>query len=320
MLLAVCHSSETGWNEVYDLDRLSDLNEQAGNLLWAEADVAHLDQSDIETIAEEFGLNPLAVEDAAAPRQRPKLEAYEQHLFVVMHELNEVEDQLEPTQLACFVGPRYVLTIHHGATRTITEAKRRWSADTALADGPTELLHTLLDVIVDDLQAHANRLELEIEQLEDIALSAAAQPVQRQVYSVKQQVARMRRFAAPVESILVDLFRSGDRIPPNLIDLFRDVQDHVVRMNEQIHNVSELSDAVIDFVRSEHAEAFNKTSQKLAAWAAIFGVSTIVAGVYGMNYELVPHNGTNGGFWFAIGLMIVLAAALFAYFKRKGWL
>lgn len=320
MLLAVCHSSATGWNEVDDLDRLSDLRKEAGNLLWAEADVSGLDRSDIETIAEEFGLNPLAVEDAAAAKQRPKLETYEEHLFLVFHELNEVDDQLEPTQLSCFVGQRYVLTIHHGASRTIEEAKARWSHDEHLSEGPVELLHTLLDVIVDDMQKHADRLELEIEQLEDIALSTSDQPIQRQLYSVKQQVSRMRRYALPVRRILDDLLHEDGKVATLMVQLLRDVQDHVVRMNEQIHNVSELADAVIDFVRSEQADALNRNSQKLAAWAAIFGVSTIVAGVYGMNYELVPGGDSTNGFWFALGLMAALAGGLFAYFRKKGWL
>lgn len=320
MLLAVCHSSATGWNEVHDLDRLSDLRGEAGNLLWAEADVARLDREDIETIAEEFGLNALAVEDAAAAKQRPKLETYEEHLFLVLHELNEVDDQLEPTQLSCFVGERYVLTIHHGASRTIEEAKARWRSDEHLSEGPIELLHTLLDVIVDDMQRHADRLELEIEQLEDIALSASDQPIQRQLYSVKQQVARMRRYALPVQRILDDLLRREGTVTTSMVELLRDVQDHVVRMSEQIHNVSELSDAVLDFVRSEQADALNRNSQKLAAWAAIFGVSTIVAGVYGMNYDLVPDGGSEAGFWFALALMATLAGALFAYFRKKGWL
>lgn len=316
----MCHSSETGWTEVDDLDRLSDLRSESGNLLWAEADVGDLEGADIATIAEEFDLNPLAVEDSAAAKQRPKLESYGEHLFLVAHELNEEDDQLEPTQLACFVGERYVLMIHHGARRTIDEAKKRWAGDGHLDQGPFDLLYTLLDVIVDDHQRHADRLELEVERSEEIALSGADTPIQRRLYSLKQHIARMRRYALPLQGVLDDLLRSRDKVPQGMVDLFRDVQDHMVRMKEQIHTVDELTGAVLDFVRSEQAERLNQNSQKLAAWAAIFAVSTVVAGIYGMNYQLVPSGGTTGGFWFAIGLMVVLAGGLFAYFRRKGWL
>lgn len=316
----MCHSSGRGWSEVDDLDRLSDLRAQSGNLLWAEADVEDLGASDIATIAEEFDLNPLAVEDAAAAKQRPKLESYGEHLFLVAHELNEDDDQLEPTQLACFVGERYVLMIHHGARRTIEEAKKRWAGPGHLDQGPFDLLYTLLDVIVDDHQRHADRLELEVERSEEIALSGTGTPIQRRLYSLKQHIARLRRYALPLQGVLDDLLRSGDKVPKGMVDLFRDVQDHMVRMKEQIHTVDELTGAVLDFVRSEQAEKLNQNSQKLAAWAAIFAVSTVVAGIYGMNYELVPDGSTAGGFWFAIGLMVVLATGLFAYFRRKGWL
>lgn len=318
--MAVCHSSATGWTEVDDLASLSDLREQSGTVLWAEADASHLEPSDIATIAEEFDLNPLAVEDAGAAKQRPKLETYEEHRFLVLHQLDEEDGQLEPMQLSCFVGPQYVLTIHHGARRTIEEAKRRWAGGDRLAEGSSRLLYTLLDVIVDDHQRHADALELEVEQLEEIALSEVDSPIQRQLYSLKQRIARMRRYALPVERILDELLRPDGTVPDQMVDLYRDVQDHMVRMNAQIRNVDELSAAALDLVRSEQADMLNRNSQKLAAWAAIFAVSTVVAGIYGMNFELFPDEGTLSGFWFAIGLMAALAGGLFVFFKRRGWL
>ena len=321
MLLAVCHSTKAGWSKVDDLSTLSELRKESGNLLWAEADVEDLDDTDIATIADEFDLHELAVEDAGAPRQRAKLDVYENHLFLVVHQLDEEDGQLEPSQLSFFVGERYVLTIHHGARRTIEEAKKRWRGTDITDEHPFELLHTLLDVIVDDHQKHAGRIELEVEQLEDIALSdIQTPPIQRQLYSVKQRVARLRRYALPVQRILDDLLGSERGMQEELKPKFRDVRDHMVRMGEQIKNIDELSQAVLDLVRSEQAEALNQNSQKLAAWAAIFAVSTVVAGIYGMNFELIPEENSLVGFWFALVVMFALAAGLYTFFKRKGWL
>jgi magnesium transporter len=324
MLMAVCHSSKKGWEEVDDLDALSELRKEEGNLLWAEADTSDLDEKDIAVISEEFGLHPLAVEDSINTRQRPKLESYENHLFLVLHQLDEVNGQLEAVQLACFVGERYVLTMHHGAHRTIEEAKKRWQEHMDhLERGPAHLVHTLLDVIVDCFEEHANKLEDTVEVLEEAALTRPRDPIQKDLYSVKQMTARLRRYAFPVKGVLdwiVHPQEGRDLIRFEDAHYFRDIQDHTMRINEQVRNVDDLASAVLDLVRSEQAATLNDQSQRLAAWAAIFAVSTLIAGVYGMNFSLVPEEGSLVGFWFAVILMVALSGGLYVYFKSRKWL
>ena len=325
MLMAVCHSQTgTGWAEVVNLDDLSELRKMAGNLLWAEADVKDLTPEDISTIAEEFGLHPLAVEDAVSFRQRPKVEPYADHLFMVVHQLDQIEGQFEAAQLACFIGERYIVTVHHGARRTIDEAKTRWSkGDIPGSEGPSQLVHTLLDVIVDEYQDHADDLEAEVEELEETILTSPTAPIQRQLYSVKQRIARLRRYALPVTRVL-DAFVTADESRGVLPDIqephFRDIKDHTIRIAEQVKNVDDLSQAVLDLARSEQAAALNENSRKLSAWAAIFAVATLIAGIYGMNFRLVPEDGTLFGFWFAVGLMGLVSAVLYLYFKKRRWL
>lgn len=324
MLLAVCHSDK-GWSRVDDLETLSDLRAETGNLLWAEADVRDLTPEDIELIADEFGLDPLAVDDASAPRQRPKLERYSNHLFMTLHQLDVEDGQLEPTQLGLFIGERYVLTIHHGARRTIDLAKERWREmpEELQASGPAHLVHTILDVIVDEYQTYADGLEDEIEDLEDFALQDQHMPIQRQLYSVKQRASRLRRYALPVGRViteLVDVEEMQQYMPDDTKNLFRDVQDHVIRMTAQLGNVDDLAQAVLDLVRGGQAEALGVQGRKLSAWAAIFAVGTLIAGVYGMNFALVPEEQTLGGFWFAVALMAVSGVGMYAYFKKRGWL
>jgi len=321
MLLAVCHSKDAGWEEVGDVSTVSELRAQQGNLVWAEADVNDLDDGDIEVIAEEFDLHALAVEDAIHLRQRPKIEAYENHLFCVFHQLDEVDGQLEAIQLSCFIGERYVLTIHGGADRILDEAKSRWRDLEAEADHPGHLLHTLLDVVVDDYGTVADRLEEEVELLEEVILEQPDLGVQRQIYSVKQRTSRLRRYTLPLSRVL-DWATDGGRghLPDVTKNLYRDVHDHILRMVDQIRSIDELSQAVLDLTHGEHARALNEINKKLSAWAAIFAASTVIAGIYGMNFILVPRDQTLYGFWFAIGLMGVSTLGLYLYFKRKGWL
>ncbi|HEX2050707.1 MAG TPA: CorA family divalent cation transporter [Actinomycetota bacterium] len=324
MLQATSHSDDAGWTTVDDLDTLSELRARSDRLLWAEADVASLTPGDVATIAEEFGLHPLAVEDAENPRQRPKLEAYENHLFVVVHQLDEVDGQLEAAQIACFVGRNYVLSIHAGATRTLAEATRRWRAEPPSdRHDAAELLHVLVDVVVDDYQAHADRLEARVEELEDIALSTPAAPIQEQVYSVKQQLARLRRYVLPGSRLLEHVVDPGDRqteLSRATRELYRDVHDHLLRITDQIHNVDDLTQAVLDLTHSQQAMALNEVTKKLSAWAAIFAVETLIAGIYGMNFRLVPPDQTLFGFWFALALMAVCGVFLYRYFKTRDWM
>lgn len=323
MIVAQCHSRDTGWTQVDDLSKLSDLRVESGNVLWVEADVATLSDEDVALIADEFDFPTLAVEDAMNTRQRPKLEPYNGLLFVVMHQLDEIEDQLEACQIAGFIGERFVLIIHSGAQRTLEQAKKRWADAKELPDGPAELLHTLTDVVVDDYQEHSDRLEDEMENLEEIALQAPDAPVNLQLYGVKQQIARLRRYVFPSARLLdwvLDPDSRGRPFTKETALLFRDVHDHLMRITDQVKNIDDLSQAVIDFTRAHHDQALNVTTRKLTAWAAIFAVGTLIAGIYGMNFKLVPKDQTIEGFWFAIGLMAVSSIGLYLYFRKKDWL
>ena len=338
MLMAVCHSEASGWTKVENLDALSELRKEPGNLLWAEVDVKDLSPQDIETIAEEFGLHPLAVEDAIRAKQRPKLDAYEGHMFLVFHELNEENGHeesglkenghdenghIEASQIAIFAGDRWVITIHESCTRILEEAKVRWrDNEDRLRDEPPYLVHTLLDVAVDDYERIADGLEERVEELEDVVLGSPLAPVQRQLYSLKQQLSRLRRYALPLQRVLDSILNdeASKLLVGTSADLFRDVQDHVIRLGDQVRNVDDLSDAVIDYMRAEQSTALNEVTKKLTGWAAIIAVPTFIASFYGMNFALIPNEGEIFGFWFALIMMVLSGTFLYFFFKRKRWI
>jgi magnesium transporter len=326
MLTAIYHSPEGGWQEVTDLSIISNLCEQSGARVWAEADITTLTRQDIATIAEEFGLHELAVEDATGTNERPKLEEYDKHMFVVVHELQTRDGQLEPAQIACFIGTRFVLALHSGAARTMEESKRRLrAAKGEIWGGSTFLMHTLLDTIVDDYQRIADNVEAEVEKLEEQLLADPRSPAQTRLYTVKQREARFRRYVLPVSRMLSSVVEGeGVGASIRLVDThfgaqFRDVLDHTLRITDQVRSVEDLSDALIDLVRVEATNAQNEVTKRLTGWAAIIAVPTYIASVYGMNYQLIPRH-EEVGFFFALGLMATSAVGLYAFFKRRGWI
>jgi magnesium transporter len=331
MLLAVCHSDTSGWKSVDDLEEISDLRSEEGNVVWAEADLSTVDGSDAKLMEEEFGLHPLAVEDALRPRQRPKLEDYESHLFLVLHQLDEVDDQLEAAQIACFVGDRFLLTLHQGGGRTLEAAKARWRRQEFEPKlGSAFLVHTLFDVLVDHYEEIVTALEDRIENLEERVLDTEfrndskpglQREVQRELYTLKQQLSRLRRYALPTERVLNWILHGPGRaqFPNETRRLFTDVHDHILRIGDQVRNVDDLTDAVLDLMRSEQASRLNDTTKRLTAYAAIIAVPTFIASVYGMNFALVPPDGGLFGFYFALSLMVLTSVGLYVYFKAKRW-
>lgn len=327
MLKAIYYTPGEGWREVTDLSVISNLCDQSGARIWAEADVSTLIPTDVATIAEEFGLHELAVEDATEARERPKLEEYDKHLFSVIHELQEKDDQLEAAQIACFVGTRYVLVLHAHAARTIAETERRLRATKGeIWGGSAFLMHTLLDTVVDDYERLADSIEQDIESVEDQLLRDPLSSVMTQLYTVKQRVARFRRYAFPVSRMLATVVEQGSLgASIRLVDrhfgtYFRDIHDHTIRVADQLRNVEDLTDALINLARTEQATSQNEAVKRVSGWAAIIAIPTLVASIYGMNFSLVPKHGSLFGFWFAIGLMLAIGVALYLRFKRSGWL
>lgn len=331
MLRALCHTAGSGWVEVEDLSTISDLRADPQSLVWGELDVTGLTPQDLTTVAEEFDLDSLAVEDSVNLRQRPKLEAYDSHLFTVLHQLDEHLGQLEPRQISCFVGRGYVLVAHAGAGRCVSEARTRLQQQSDEIDRPARMLHVLVDTVVDDYEAIAGRLEDRIEQLEDQALRAAGVtagrrpvplPEQTHLYSIKQQVSRLRRYALPLTSVLERIGTQGDErvSDEHARRLFQDVHDHTLRIQAQIRNIDDLATAVLDLTRGEQADTLNEINRKLTAWAAIVAVPTLVTSFYGMNVHLLPPAGSFIGLWLALALMGCGSVGLYVFFRRRGWL
>lgn len=305
------------WSELQDLERISDLVAADGSLVWAMIDSRDVEPVDLQVIADELGLHPLAVEDSVVHRQRPKIEPYEKHLFAVMHHLTDDGSAIDARQLSCFIGNRWVLTLHQGVPLELVLPRLDPPAS---GQGVSAITHALLDFIVDGYEAIAEQLEGEVDQLEELALGPAHPDLQDRVYAVKRRLVALRRYLVPGERLLRALVGDMTAVPTETTARFRDVHDHLLRTLDVTRDVSEILDAIVNLQRADQQAEFGEVTKRLTGWAAIVAVPTFIASMYGMNFELIPNEGSLTGFWIAIASMTISAAWLFAVFKRKHWI
>ena len=278
----------------------------------------------LRQVQEEFGLHDLAVEDALAAHQRPKLELYDQSLFVVLRTAQlDAERRLEFGETHVFVGERYVISVRHGSLKSHIGVRARCEASPQLlAKGPGYVLYALMDFIVDQYLPLVEALEEQLQELEDqIFNQKFTRDTTEHIYRLKRDLLGLKRTVSPLVDVCNRLMRFDlDLIPDDTRLYFRDIYDHVVRVNEMIDNLRELLTTALEANLSLVSVSQNKDTRRLAAWAAIIAVPTMIAGVYGMNFEHMPELQWAYGYYAVMGAMIVVCVGLWFGFRRSGWL
>jgi len=279
----------------------------------------------LQQIQHEFGLHELAVEDARAAHQRPKLEQYGDSVFVVLRPalLTPDEQRVELGETHLFVGPRYVVSIRHGNTPSYTAVRTRCeSTPKHLIKGPGYILYAIMDFIVDQYFPVLDALGDQLERLEDeIFSNEFDRNTVQQIYDLKRNLVDVKRVVSPLVDVCNRLVRFDmPLIPEDTRPYFRDVYDHAIRINEQVDTLRELLTSALEAHLSLTAVNQNDAMKKLAGWAAIIGVPTMVAGVYGMNFKFMPELEWRYGYPVVVAGMAAVCVYLYYRFKRSGWL
>ena len=270
-----------------------------------------------------FGLHELAVEDALNGGQRPKLEEYGEALFVTMHMVTLRDEQLETGQVAVFAGPGYVLSVRHHPSRGFAEVRRRCEREPKLLrHGPAFVIYALMDTIVDRYFPVVESLQAELESIEDqIFVRGTARQSLERLYQLKRQTMRLKHAAMPLGEAAGHL--SGIRVPAlcrKTREYFRDVYDHLNRIEAAVDTVREMTITAIQVNLSMVAIDEGEVHKRLAAWAAIFAVATILAGIWGMNFAHMPELDWRLGYPLALLVMGSACGELYRRFRRAGWL
>ncbi|KNC19695.1 transporter [Arthrobacter sp. RIT-PI-e] len=319
-----------------DLTRTFELMRETGGMGWI--GLYRPEDEELRAVASEFGLHPLAVEDAANGHQRAKLERYGQTLFVVLRPARYVdaEEKVEFGELHLFIGPDFVVTIRHAESPDLGLVRRRLEADPELLGaGPQAVLYALLDQVVDEYGPVVEGLEIDIDEIED-ELFGGEPDVSRRIYELHREVIAFQRATQPLEDMLASLLHGSEkyRLDSELGRNLRDVQDHVIRIVERVNtfrtllqNALTVHSTLVAQRQNEEMTHLTETSlaqgeevKRIASWAAILFAPTLVASIYGMNFDNMPELHWALGYPFAVALMIGLGLGLFWAFRRNDWL
>ncbi len=287
--------------------------------------------AEMAAVASEFGLHDLAVEDAISAHQRPKLERYEDNLFTVLRPARYLDESetVEFGELHIFTGPNFVVTIRHAEMAGVARVRRRLEGrPDLLRHGPEAVLYALLDLVVDDYAPVVSGLENDIDEIEDQLFSGDS-TVSRRIYELAREVIQFQRAIHPLPDMMQQLRRGFEKYGVNteLQHSLRDVEDHVERVisradsfRDLLQNALTLDGTLTANRQNEASAEQNEQVKKISSWAAIFFAPSIVAGVYGMNFDYMPELHWTFGYPSAIALMAGTAGLMYAIFKRKGWL
>ena len=282
------------------------------------------DPAELEEVAEAFGLHPLAVEDAVKAHQRPKVDQYEDSMFLTLKTLwyVDAEDAVETGEVNLFVGDDFVVTVRHGTGAELASARRDLEArESLLRHGPSSVVYAVCDRVVDGYEAVAAELEVDVDEVEASVFSPDRSNDAARIYVLKREIAEMRRAVVPLREPM-RRFATGTapQIDPEAAPYFRDVQDHLTRAAETTDALESLLSSAFDAHLAQISVQQNEDMRKISAGAALVVVPTLIAGIYGMNFDHMPELDWLFGYPWALGLMMLTSLGLLWLFKRSGWL
>lgn len=315
-----------GRREPQTLHALHDISEvlrEPNAFVWF--DVAAPTESDFALIQEEFGLHPLAIEDAVKAHQRPKIEAYGASWFIIVHGATRTGDRLEIHEIAIFAGAKFIVTVRSRPAFPLEEIQRRWhQRAVGQRHDSGALLYTILDTVVDGYVPIGEAFEDQVEALEDDLLGEGARTdaVLLQIFAMKKDLARFRRAVVPMRDILTPIMRGELRLfEQDELPYYRDVYDHVALVVDQLDAARDLVNNARDTHISIASHRQNEVAKQLTVVATIFLPLTFITGFFGQNFGwLVNHiTGTPSFVLWGLGSELAALLLLLAYFRHKGW-
>jgi magnesium transporter len=281
-------------------------------------------EDEFESIRAEFDLHPLAVEDAIHAHERPKLEVYDEMVFIVLKTARYVDptEVITLGEILVFLGHDYIITVRHGEASELGGVRRQLEETPELLQhGPGAVLHAIVDRVVDDYAPAIAGLGEDIDQVEDQVFSGERSSVAERIYKLKREVLQFGHAVGPLVDPVDRLARGKyPVIHAEVRTYFRDVNDHLLRAHDQLESYRDLLTSVLQANMTQVGVRQNEDMRKISAYVAMAAVPTLIAGIYGMNFHHMPELGWTAGYPLALALMAAIVGFLFWRFKRAGWL
>jgi len=305
-----------------DLEHAYDGRHEPGRFVWI--GLYEPTEEEFATLQREFKLHPLAVEDAIHAHQRPKLEIYDEMVFMVLKTARYVDptEVIELGEVLVFLGEDFVITVRHGEASSLAGVRETLDADPKrLKHGPSSALHAILDKVVDDYQPAIAGLETDIDEVEEELFSGERVNPAERIYRLQREVLGFRRATAPLVEPIDKMARGHYlQIHPEVRDYFRDVNDPLIRVRDQLDAMHDLLSSSLAANLAQVAVRQNDDVRKISAWVAIAAIPTAIAGIYGMNFDHMPELRWELGYPAVLLLILAICTMLYFRFRRSGWL
>lgn len=288
------------------------------------------DDVQMKAVGEVYGLHPLAVEDAVHAHQRPKVERYDDTLFLVLKTVNYIPHEtvhlareiVETGEIMVFVGPDFVVTVRHGDHTGLAEVRRHLEGrPEQLALGPYAVMHAVADHIVDSYRWVAEAMDADIDAIEEETFSPHTKTDIEPIYLIKREVVELRRSVWPLTDALARMQTDyRDLVPKEIRRYMRDVADHQTLAADLISSHDEMLTSLVQAALARVELQQNLDMRKISAWVAIAAVPTMIAGIYGMNFENMPELSWQWGYPAVLGVMVIVCSFMYLTFRRNHWL
>lgn len=285
--------------------------------------IADPTEDELHSLASNYDLHPLAVEDALKANQLPKIDIYADQLFVVARTAHLMGDHIDYGETAIFIGHSHIISVRHGSTRAHTALREQLEkSPRLLMHGVDYLLHAILDYIVDGYLPLIEDLEEEVLKMEEKAVGGfLGRADVNRIFTVRRELIRFQRVLGPMGEVAQKLARQDlPCIDTEARHYFRDVQDHVRRVQARVDGLREVLTSVFELSTLLEQQRQGTITRQLAAWAAILAVPTAIAGIYGMNFDYMPELRARYGYYAVVGVIALICALLYRRFRKVGWL
>ncbi|TDD01644.1 magnesium transporter [Nonomuraea deserti] len=309
--------------EGFPLEELSGHVADRGNVVWL--DLCRPSAAELTAVGSELGLHELAMEDALTDRQRPKVDVYDNHLFVTVYGVHVEKGRLRPVEVNVFVTANALVTVRDSDAFDIDEVVRRWDTLSRLAaHGVPFLLHGLLDYVVDGQLDLVEELDAQAEALEESLYEEDAgdgRRLQRTMFDLRKNTTRVRKITMPMREVIGTLLHRDQDIvaDPVMAPYYADVYDHVLRATEWVEGIREMLANVRETRLAQQGFRLDEIMKRITSWAAIIAVPTLITGFYGQNVP-VPGTGQSWGLWASTVLVALTSVVLYSVFKKNDWL